>query len=349
MKIERDKTTAGKRLVIYVSLFLFLLSANIQCADAQQGEQWISFTPEDGPGNGKKIVLVSGDEEYRSEEALPVLAKILAKHHGFETTVLFAVDPQTGEVDPEHQTNIPGLENLESADLMVIFTRFRELPDEQMKYIDDYIKAGKPIVGMRTATHAFNYSRNPDNLYAKYDYGSDQEGWEGGFGRQILGETWIDHHGIHGEEGTRGLVEGIKEREDHPILRGVSDIWGPSDVYGTRALEGDPEVLVWGQSTSGMTPDAEVNWEKSIMPVAWTKEYTGESGNKGRVFTTTMGAAVDLKSEDLRRLLVNACYWAVQMEEDIPDESDVTISGEYNPTMFGFGDHKKGLTPSDFK
>ncbi|MCW9705315.1 ThuA domain-containing protein [Fodinibius salsisoli] len=338
-----------KRLAICIGLFLLLTSLNIQCVDAQQGEQWISYEAGEGAGNGKHIVLVSGDEEYRSEEALPLLGEILAKHHGFETTVLFAIDPETGNVDPEHQTNIPGLEQLQEADLMVLFTRFRELPDEQMKYIDEYIHSGKPILGMRTATHAFNYKRNTDSPYAKYDYASEQEGWEGGFGRQILGETWIDHHGVHGEEGTRGLVDGIEQRKGHPILRGVDDIWGPTDVYGVRELEGNPNVLVWGQPTEGMTPEASLNWQKSVMPVAWTKEYTSEAGNTSRIFTTTMGASVDLKSEDLRRLLVNASYWGLQMEEDIPEESDVSIDGAYNPTMFGFGDHQKGMKPSDFK
>ncbi|MDZ7690815.1 MAG: hypothetical protein U5K69_06715 [Balneolaceae bacterium] len=110
--------------------------------------------PGEGPGNGKHIVLVSGDEEYRSEEALPLSGQILATRHGFRTTVLFAINPETGHVDPEYQTNIPGLSQLQEADLMVISTRFRELPDEQMKYIDEYIQAGKPVVG-----YAYGYSR----------------------------------------------------------------------------------------------------------------------------------------------------------------------------------------------
>lgn len=332
--------------------FCFILSALVlsaSFAEAQTGQQWISYKPGDGPGNGKQIVLVSGDEEYRSEEALPLLAEILAKHHGFDTTVLFAINPETGKVDPEYQTNIPGLEQLQSADLMVLFTRFRELPDVQMKYIHEYLQAGKPVIGLRTATHAFHYKRNPDSPYAKYDYRSEKKGWEGGFGRQVLGETWIDHHGAHGEEGTRGLIDGIERRKKHPILRGVRDIWVPTDVYGVRELEGNPNVLVWGQPTLGMTPEAPLNWKKSIMPVAWTKQYTSDAGNTGRVFATTMGAAVDLQSEDLRRLLVNACYWALQMEEDIPANSEVSIPGEYDPTMFGFGDHQKGMTPAGFK
>ena len=330
---------------IIVTVFL----CGIQNVRGQAGEQWISFEGSGGPGNGQHIVLVSGDDEYRSEEALPMLAKILSEHHGFKTTVLFAIDPETGEIKPDHQTNIPGMEHLQDADLMVLFTRFRNLPDEQMRYFDDYLQEGKPIIGLRTATHAFNFPDGTESTYAKYAYNSEVPGWEGGFGRQILGETWIDHHGDHGTEGTRGLIDGIKERDDHPVLRGVSDIWGPSDVYGTRELEGDVDVLVWGQSTNGMTPDAPVNWSKSIMPAAWTKEYTSENGNSGRVFTTTMGSSVDFESEDLRRLLVNACYWALGLEDEVPENNNVDIVGEYNPTMFGFGDYKKGLKPADYQ
>ncbi|MEX0771761.1 MAG: ThuA domain-containing protein [Balneolales bacterium] len=330
-------------LLILIFLFTF------HSANAQQGQNWITFQPAGDQGNGKHIVLISGDEEYRSEEALPMLAKILTNHHGFETTVLFAIDPETGEIDPDNQTNIPGLEQLQSADLMVIFTRFRELPDDQMKFIDEYIQNGKPIVGMRTATHAFSYQRNMNSPYAKYSYNSGKKGWEGGFGRKILGETWINHHGVHGEEGTRGLIDGILEQENHPILNGVADIFGNTDVYGVRALEGDTNVLMWGQSTHGMTSESPVNWSKSIMPIAWTRKYTSENGKTGRVFNTTMGGSQDLQSEDLRRLLVNACYWAMNLEEDIPEKSNVNFVGDYNPTMFGFGDFTKGLTPSDFK
>ena len=206
---------SGNRGFSCLLLLSFILS--VFRAEAQEGEKWISFGPGDGPGNDKHIVLVSGDEEYRSEEALPILARILSEHHGFKTTVLFALDPETGEIDPEYQENIPGLEQLASADLMILFTRFRELPDEQMKHIDEYIKAGKPIVGMRTSTHAFNYDQNKDSPYAKYGFSSSISSWEGGFGRQVLGETWIAHHGVHGEEGTRELINGTLS--NHAILR----------------------------------------------------------------------------------------------------------------------------------
>ena len=92
-------------------------------------------------GHGKHIVLVSGDEEYRSEEALPQLAKILSSEHGFDCTVLFAIDPKTGLIDPNYRQNIPGLGALKNADLLILFTRRRNLPDEQMQAFDEYLKA----------------------------------------------------------------------------------------------------------------------------------------------------------------------------------------------------------------
>src|SRR5262249_37411530 len=143
----------------------------------------------EGPGKGTHIVLVSGDDEYRSGESLPQLGKILAKHHGFKCTVLFPIDPKDGTIKPDYQNNIPGLETLKTADLVVLFLRFRDLPDEQMKHIVDYVDAGKPIVAMRTATHSFSIPKG--KTYSKYSYNNGE--WPGGFGKEVLGETWVNH------------------------------------------------------------------------------------------------------------------------------------------------------------
>lgn len=303
----------------------------------------ITFPGHSGPGKGKRLVLVSGDEEYRSEEALPQLAKILATRHGFDCTVLFAIDLVDGTVNPNRNDNIPGLEALDTADLMIIFTRWRDLPDDQMRHIVSYVESGKPIIGMRTATHAFNLKTSP--TYKRWS--SNSKDWDGGFGREVLGETWISHHGQHGKQSTRGLI--APGKQDHPILRGIrnGDIWGPTDVYTvTLPLPGDSDPLVLGQVLSGMHPgDPPVEGPQNhpMMPIAWTKTWKG-----GRVFTTTMGAAQDLSNEALRRLLVNACYWALGMEKSIPPKSNVDIVGEYHPSAFGFNGFRKGLKPDDF-
>ena len=313
-------------------------------AEESGEDPWVTYAGADGPGRDREIVLISGDEEYRSEEALPMLGSILARHHGFKCTVLFAIDPETGIIDPEHQTDIPGLHLLETADLMVLFTRFRELPDEEMKHIVDHTESGKPVMGLRTATHAFNYERNPKSRYAKYSFKSRE--FEGGYGRQVLGETWVNHHGRHGRESTRGLIN--ERMAGHPILRGVDDVWGPTDVYGITELTGDAEPLILGQVLTGMDPTDEPKPDTPTMTVAWIKNYVGHHGEKSRVFCTTMGASVDFLSEGLRRLFVNACYWSLGLEDQIPEKSRVDYVGSYNPTFFGFGDHQRNLRPSDF-
>ena len=179
----------------------------------------VVYEGKEGPGKGKHIVLVAGDEEYRSEEAMPMLAKILAVRHGFKCTVLFSINPDDGTIDPNNQTHIPGLEVLDTADMMVVFLRFRELPDEEMKYFDRFVNSGKPILGLRTATHAFAYSRNKNSPYARYDWRNKE--WPNGFGQQVLGETWVNHHGHHRFESTRGVInEALKDHPDPEGRRG---------------------------------------------------------------------------------------------------------------------------------
>jgi type 1 glutamine amidotransferase len=311
---------------------------------------WVDYPGGDGPGRGKRIVLVSGDEEYRSEESLPQLGKNRSQRHGFDCRFVFAVDPDTGTINPDNRRNIPGLEALDDADLMIIATRFRDLPDEQMVHIDRYIRSGKPIIGMRTETHAFNLETSP--TYTKYNWNNSDPDNDGGFGRQVLGETWVAHHGDHGHESTRGLV--APGARGHPIARGLDDgdVWGPTDVYRVRLpLPDGCEPIILGQVLAGMSPDDEpVDNEKNdpLMPVAWTNTHAGDDGAAGRVFTTTMGASVDLARAGTRRMLVNAVYWALGMEDKIPAEgTDVRLVGAYHPTMFGFGGFTKGVRPAD--
>src|SRR5690606_2962539 len=107
--------------------------------------------------------------------------------------------------------------------------------------------------------------------------------------------------------------------------------------------------LLYGQSTSGMTPDAPINTEKEMLPIAWTRTYQLPEGNQGKAFATTMGASVDLENAGLRRLLVNACLWATGLETSIPQQVDVSVVSRYAPTMFGFDKFKRGQVPSDFR
>ncbi|MHC5063581.1 MAG: ThuA domain-containing protein [Planctomycetota bacterium] len=326
---------------------LLLTGPGLEAQETRTQAEWVSYAGKAGPGSGKRVVLVSGDEEYRSEEGLPQLGKILAEHHGFDCSVLFAIDPETGAIDPNNQNNIPGLELLEDADLMIIMTRFRNLPDAQMQHIVEYCQSGKPIIGMRTATHAFRMPA--DATYSRW--GSGNKDWDGGFGRQILGEDWVNHHGQHGGQSTRGII--AESASDHPIVRGCEDIWGPTDVYGIKLpLRENFQPLILGQVLAGMSPgDEAIEGEKNapMMPVAWCGSYAIEEGKSARIFTTTMGASQDLLSDGLRRLLVNASYWALRMEAEIPEQSKVDLVGEYEPTAFGFNAFTKGVMPADHK
>jgi hypothetical protein len=327
---------------------LLIVAGLLSASPLHAEEKWLEFPGGEGPGKGKRVVLLSGDEEYRSEEAMPQLAKILSKHHGFDCVVLFSINPDDGSIDPDNQTNIPGIEMLAKADLVLMSWRFRELPDEAMKYFVDYVESGKPVIGLRTSTHAFNYGRNKTSPYAKWGWTSGE--WKGGFGKQVLGETWVSHHGNHGSQSTRGLL--VDTQKSNPILRGCGDIWGPTDVYGITKLPDTATPLVMGQILVGMKPeDKPLEGDKNnpMMPVAWTNAWVGPTGKTSRIFCTTMGAATDLESEGLRRLIVNASYWAVGLESQIPEKANVALVGDFKPTKFGFKAYVKGRKPADYK
>jgi hypothetical protein len=301
-------------------------------------QQWVTYDPPAGTANGKHIVLLSGDEEDRSEESLPQLGKILSQRHGFQCTVLFAQDAD-GTINPNNQTNVPGMHLLAKADLVVNQFRFRELPDADMKHFVDYLDSGRPMIVVRTATHAFAYERNKNSPYAKYSH----EASGGGFGGMTVGETWTFHHGDHGHESARGIVDGV--HRDHPILRAVTDVWGPTDVYGVNAdFPANATVLLWGQTLKGMQPTDPPNLQKAIMPLVWLHEYRGASGATSRILCSTIGAAIDLMSEDLRRLFVNACYDLTGLK--VPAKADVAPIGEFKPQMFGFNKFQKGVPVS---
>ena len=109
----------------------------------------------------KSVVLVAGDEEYRTEESMPMLAKILSQKHGFKCTVVFSMGPDGADyIDPNHSQGLRGLAALDQADFMIIGTRFRNPVDEEAKHITQFLNAGKPVIGIRTATHAFQGKGN---------------------------------------------------------------------------------------------------------------------------------------------------------------------------------------------
>jgi len=228
----------------------------------------------------------------------------------------------------------------------VILARFRDLSPEQTAPITAFLNAGKPVIGLRTATHAFAGKMEDGG----WTYGDWQQG---GFGLKILGETWVAHHGVHKKEGTRGAIE--EANAAHPVLRGVRDIFAPSDVYTVKHLTGEETVLLRGIVTESLAPDSKpVEGAKNapLQALAWLREYTTPDGaSKGRAFCTTSGAAVDLVNEDLRRLVVNAAYHLTGLE--VPEMADVTYVDPYYPSFYGFVKDPafwpgRNLKPDDF-
>ena len=326
------------------ALYLLLLIA-ARPLEAQS----VTYQGTHGPGTGKKIVMIAGDDgEYPSEEALPQLGKILAVRHGFTSTVIFPLDAD-GTIDPHQNKELRGLEALQDADLLVLFMRWRDLPDDQMKVLIDYVQSGRPIIAIRTGTHPFQLTTS--KTYERYSWNSTVPGWEGGFGRKVLGETWIAHHGQHGKQSTRAFF--APGAESSPILRGIKsgEIWVPTEVYEIRLpMEKSCQPLLLGEVLSGLNPnDPPVpgNVNDPMIPVAWTNHFTAENGKTARVFVSTMGAADDLESEALRRLLVNATYWSVGLEKQIPPKADVALVGEYHTHAYTSERYTKSVRPAD--
>ncbi|MFZ4508577.1 MAG: ThuA domain-containing protein [Fimbriimonas sp.] len=305
-----------------------------------QGPVSVTFEGKRGPGRGQRIVLLAGDEEYRSEEALTQLGKILAERHGFTCDVVYPI-AKDGTIDPEVVDNLPGISKLAKADLVICMLRFRNLPDEQMQFFGDYMKSGRPIIGFRTATHAFQVPAG--RKFAAYDWQSKD--WPGGFGRQVLGETWVAHHGQHLVQSTRTVT--APTGVGSPILNGVNPIWVPSDVYEATP-PADSKILLFGAVLANMSPTATPvagPQNNPMRPVAWTRSV--KVGPKPTtVFTTTLGSSLDFQDENLRRLTVNACYWT--LGKKVPARADVALVGSYQPSAIGFSKHRRGVRPGEF-
>jgi putative membrane-bound dehydrogenase-like protein len=298
----------------------------------------LAFEGTEGPGKGKHIVFLAGDHEYRSEETLPALARLLAKHQGFKCTVLFNIDPATGDITAGN-SNMPGMEALDTADLAVVFLRFQQFPKEQMEHFDAYLNRGGPIVGLRTATHAFKTSA--DDPFAKYSYDSKVVGYELGFGHQVLGQTWVGHYGTNHKQSTRITI--VEDKKTHPILRGVKEVWVQAGAYVGKPVDG--EILTMAQPLNGMTPDSAADVTKPPMPSEWTRSYQSASGKTGRVFTTLYGTPEDLTNEGYRRMIVNGCFWALGKEEAIKADLKIDFVGPFKPNTFGNMANAKGVKP----
>lgn len=271
------------------------------------------------------LVFVTGDEEYRSEETMPMLARILHRDHGFTVSVCFALTD--GIIDPNRTDNIEGLEILKEADMMIVNTRFRNLPDDQLKHITDFAESGRPMAGFRTATHAF-----------RYDGGNKMnKEWP----QKVFGLPWISHHG--GGNSTDALIADGQEK--HAILRGVEPFHARSWLYHSTSLLETATPLLIGRAVKGAEPGGERFSDAHT--IAWTHIYEGEKG-KSRVFFTTLGHPYDFNQVSMRKLALNGILWALGMEDAIPaDGSKAEFAKPYEPNNAGFGKkYKPDLKPA---
>ena len=338
---EHRMKSSGVLLGVLVAAFITVAIPALRAAATS-----ITYEAKSGPGKGRHLVFLTGDEEYRGEEGLPMLAKILSQRHGFKCTVLFALDPD-GTINPDNNASVPDSAALDSADGIVLALRFRQWPDAAMKRFADAVVRGVPVIGLRTSTHAFRF---PENSSSAYKHFND-------FGREVLGENWVSHWGANRRGATRGVIEpGAKS---DPILRGVTDVFADSGVYEAHPVAGS-KILMRGQVLKGMNPSDPPDREQRktrkadgreqgindpMMPVAWTRLHENPNGKTNRVFCTTMGAATDLASEGLRRMVVNAVFWGFGLE--IPSTTDVRFVDPYEPSPYAFKGYRRGITPDD--
>lgn len=279
-----------------------------------------------------------------------MLGQILSQRHGFKSTVCFSLN-EAGEIDPKAGGSLSHPEALDSADAVVMLLRFRYWDEATMKRFQAALDRGVPVIALRTSTHAFNHPK--DGAWGKWAWNDPEGGW----GKKVLGETWVSHWGKHKFEATRSVVE--PGAEASVLLRGVKAIFGDSDVYEAHPPS-DVKVLLRGQVVAGMTPESEpatqtkktvTGVEQSVnepmMPIAWTREVKNEAGTVNRILCTTMGAATDLVNEDLRRLVVNGVFWGLGLE--VPEKADVTLVAPYEPSKYGFDAFKKGVKPEVYE
>ena len=237
--------------------------------------------PGQPPGSRPHVVFVTGDDEYRSEVTMPMIAAILEARHGFRTSVAYA------RPTPQTHDHIEGLDALERADVMVLFLRFRALPEDQLAAILRFVESGRGLVGLRTSTHAFQY---PD--------GHPRRALNDSFGLDVFGQKWITHHG------SRSRTEVRVADARHPVVTGVVPFLARSWLYHVTPLNGEATVLLDGTAVNSDKAGTPATYPPT-QPVAWTRQY-----GRSRVFFTTLGHPDDFTHEPMRRLLVNGIHWA---------------------------------------
>ena len=245
----------------------------------------ISILPVKGepPEKPHIVFLISEDPlNYEAHKTIPPFADMLQEKYGFQTTVLLGYGRHGAY-------RFPQMEALKKADLVLVFCRRLALPHDQMDILKDYLRSGKPLVGLRTANHGFS---------VRDEVADGHEGWWG-FVPDILG---CHNQGYEPEEfGT--VVSIVPEKADHPVLNkvAISGWASKGQVYKVAPLiDKNAVILLTGQARNNSQPQ----------PVAWTRE----TAHKSRVFYTSLGYPDDFNYEPFRQLVINGIYWALNLD-----------------------------------
>jgi len=302
---HRGMPAQGERCRVYAS----------ECAGSARtehdGVRWLNaMSPNGWQSAARHVVLVGADDEYRSEISMPLIADCLERDVGARTTVAFPANPATRQLDVARRDHIEHLGMLHDADVGVLFMRWRELDASNSSALNDFLRSGQPVVGLRTSTHLV---RTPGLAAANPPADSiDVE-----LPTRIFGQRWISHHGA----GTRTRIlapEGTAVQ--HPILRGVrGGVEVPSWLYDVTPLPDDCTVLLWGEVVGGeRTPPVK-------QPIVWVREHMPAAGARQprlprRMAFTTLGHPGDFSEPQVRRLVEQMIVWAAGDEELIPAE-----------------------------
>lgn len=315
------------------------------CAHATAADR-VVYEGDVGPGKGKHILFIASDHEYRGEETCPAIARIMAKRYGFKCTVLFGQTDE-GLIKPG-SSRIPGIEAIDDADMLFLFLRFVAPDDAWMEKFEGYLKRGGPVIGLRTTTHAFNGLKG---TYAYHNFSCKDDDFVGGFGRQVLGETWnpklgAGHYGRNHKYATAMHV--VPEVKGHPVMRGVKDMHAMAGAYSARPMP-NSTILATNRVLESMEVGAKPIEDKEPQPAAWVRTYKFKGGKEGRAFCSTQGASEDIISEGVRRMIVNATLWCMGMEDHIKADADISFVGPYNPTTFSFKPSITDAKPGDIE
>jgi type 1 glutamine amidotransferase/nicotinamidase-related amidase len=236
----------------------------------------------------KRVVMLIGDDEYKTEVTLPAFAETELKPIGIDVTIIHA--------DAKDKNNFPGMaEAVKNADVVLVSVRRRTPPKEQLDALKAHVAAGKPIVGIRTASHAWSV-RDPKTVEALEKMGLAT--WDK-FDADVLGGHYTGHHG----NTIKSTVAPAENAAANPILSGVtvSELIGNGSLYRVSPIATSASPIL-----IGTIPDQQPE------PVAWTN-ISGDK--KSRVFYTSLGHAQDFENASFRKLLQNGVLWSLGVLE----------------------------------